>query len=343
MKIKVGIIGYGLSGRVFHAPLLKKISDFEVTQIFSSKEKEVRLDFPNAKIASSVDELLRSDVDLVVVTSPNIEHFSQAKAALSLGKHVVVEKPFVAKFSEAEELIALAESKKKVLSVFHNRRWDGDFLWMKEALRAGRFGEWTLFESRFDRFRPALPMLDQRRWRDQALPMSGVFWDLGPHLVDQAICLFGFPKEIQLRLLFQRKDAIVDDGFILQMGYGNQSHGTSKMVVLSASSVCSFPEIRMRLDALKGGAQIFGLDGQEEALKTASGAPQPQILRSFDGENRSESAIPVGDYTQFYQGMRDSILYGKDAPVTAQEAADTIQILDLAIRSHHLGQRLPVR
>ncbi|MBL7715585.1 MAG: Gfo/Idh/MocA family oxidoreductase [Bdellovibrionales bacterium] len=344
--VKVGLIGYGLSGRVFHAPFLKKLPEFQVTQVFSSREKEVRFDFPDAsktKLAASVDDLLKSDVDLVVITSPNTEHYSQAKAALQLGKHVLLEKPFVAKLSEAEELMALAEQKKKVLSVFHNRRFDGDFIWMKEALRGGRFGDWTFFESRFDRFRPLLPAVEQRRWRDQPLSMSGVFWDLGPHLIDQAICLLGFPKDIQLRLLFQRAGATVDDGFILHLGYGNQSHGTSKLAVLSAGSVVAFPEFRMRLDAAKGGAQIIGMDGQEESLRTGQGQAIRQKLRTFDGDSNQESDIPVGDYTQFYQGIAEAILYGKDAPVTAQEAADVVQIMELAIRSHHLGQRLPVR
>lgn len=335
--IKVGLIGYGMSGRVFHAPLLNALPDFKITHVFSSREKEVALDLPDAKRVSSVDELISSDCDLVIVTSPNTEHFKHTHAALTANKHVVCEKPFVAKVDQIAELIELADRKKKVLSVFHNRRWDGDFIEMKKWVRDNRLGDWLSFESRFDRFRPSLPNLEQRRWRDRPLAMSGVFWDLGPHLIDQAIVLFGFPKEVQLQLLFHRAGAEVDDGFVLHLGYGK------KNVILRASSVCSFADIRMQLDAQKGGFQILGMDGQEDALKTGAKTIVSQKARSFDGSSEMQLEVEPGSYSGFYLGVRDAILNGIDPPVTAHEAADVIQVIEYAIKSHQMGQRLPLR
>lgn len=189
-KIRVGLIGYGYASKTFHAPLIMGTPGLELAAVSSSDETKVKADWPAVSVVSEPRHLFNDPhIDLIVIPTPNDTHFPLAKAALEAGKHVVVDKPFTVTLSQARELDALARSTGRVLSVFHNRRWDSDFLTLKALLADGVLGEVSLFESHFDRFRPQV----RDRWREQGGPGSGIWYDLAPHLLDQAIQLTFWP------------------------------------------------------------------------------------------------------------------------------------------------------
>ena len=182
--LRVALIGYGAAGRTFHAPLLRHAAGLELAVVATSRGDELALALPGVEAVSAPhDALSRADIDLVVIASPNATHAPLAEAALRAGKHVVVDKPFTLRLADARALAALAEASGKLLTVFHNRRWDSDFLGLQAMLCAGRIGRVTHLESRFDRFRPKV----QDRWRERAEEGGGIWFDLGPHLVDQVL------------------------------------------------------------------------------------------------------------------------------------------------------------
>lgn len=196
-NIRVGLIGYGYASKTFHAPLIAGTPGLELAVISSSDETKVKADWPTVTVVSEPKHLFNDpNIDLIVIPTPNDTHFPLAKAALEAGKHVVVDKPFTVTLSQARELDALAKSLGRVLSVFHNRRWDSDFLTLKGLLAEGVLGEVAYFESHFDRFRPQV----RDRWREQGGPGSGIWYDLAPHLLDQAITLFGLPVSMTVDL-----------------------------------------------------------------------------------------------------------------------------------------------
>lgn len=196
-NIRVGLIGYGYASKTFHAPLIAGTPRLELAVISSSDETKVKADLPTVTVVSEPKHLFNDpNIDLIVIPTPNDTHFPLAKAALEAGKHVVVDKPFTVTLSQARELDALAKSLGRVLSVFHNRRWDSDFLTLKGLLAEGVLGEIAYVESHFDRFRPQV----RDRWREQGGPGSGIWYDLAPHLLDQAITLFGLPVSMTVDL-----------------------------------------------------------------------------------------------------------------------------------------------
>lgn len=208
--IRVGLVGYGYASKTFHAPLISGTSGLALTMVSSSDAAKVHADWPGVKVVSAASELLDDpEIDLVVIATPNDTHFPLAKAALEAGKHVVVDKPFTVTLSQARELESLAKHCGRVLSVFHNRRWDSDFLTVRTLINEGQLGEVCYFESHFDRFRPQV----RQRWREQAGPGSGIWYDLGPHLLDQAVALFGLPVSITVDLAQLRPGAQSTDYF----------------------------------------------------------------------------------------------------------------------------------
>jgi len=191
--IKTAIVGYGFSAKTFHLPFVNALPEFEVSAISSSQVDAVMRDWPNAVHYFTVEEMLQnSDVQLVIITAPNDVHFSLAKLALENNKHVILEKPFVTKIADGQALISLAEEKGLILTVYHNRRWDGDFLTVKKLIAENKLGDIKYFESHFDRFKPTV----RQRWREQSQDGGGLLFDLGPHLIDQALQLFGLPEAV---------------------------------------------------------------------------------------------------------------------------------------------------
>lgn len=329
MTIRVGVVGYGLSGAVFHAPLIRACEAMELAAVQTSREAPNRVE--------SLDALLERS-DLVVIASPNTTHFAIAKAALEAGKHVVVDKPFTVTLEEADELIRIAGQYGRVLTVFHNRRWDSDFLTLKRILP--RIGAISLYEAHWDRFRPSI----KQSWRETEEPGGGVWYDLGAHLVDQALQLFGMPESVSADIIAQRSGAKADDYFDATLHYN------SRRVCLRCSTLIANPRPRMAAHGSEASFVKLGLDSQEPTLKNGANPLDPDfgtdqqtgILTFPDGRSQS---VPNerGHYLAFYEAVADSILHGAPVPVDPADARDGLLLISLARRASDLGQRLPVR
>jgi predicted dehydrogenase len=342
LEVRVGLLGYGLAGRVFHFPLLSHVGGLCVTHVLSSKAKSAEL--PGVRIASDANQIFSDpQVDLVVIATPNQTHFDLAQRALRAGKHVVVDKPFTTTVAEAGELIAFAKQSRKLLSVFHNRRWDADFLTLKSLLRENRLGEVVHFESHFDRYRPEV----QPRWRELPGSGSGVWFDLGPHLADQALQLFGPPEAICGDLVAQRKGAKTDDYFHVVMRYG------TRRVILRAGSLVAAETPRFTVDGTQGSYTKFGLDSQEDALKRGEtpGSPgwgeDPRdgelVTPESSGAHTSRVRTLAGNYLKYYEGVRDAILKSAPNPVPPEEALQVMAVLEAAMESSRSRKELPFR
>jgi scyllo-inositol 2-dehydrogenase (NADP+) len=323
--LRTGLIGRGTAGKVFHAPLIRGVDGMELTTIAGS--------------ADAASLIADRDIDLVIVASPNVSHFPLAKAALEAGKHVVVDKPFTVTVEEADELIALATARERLLSVFHNRRWDGDFLTVRSLLP--RIGAVTLCEMHWDRFRPAI----KPGWREEPADGAGLFFDLAPHMIDQALLLFGLPDAVSADFAIQREEALVDDWFDLILSYGGAR------VRIAASMLVAAPRPRFALYGRAGSFIKTGLDPQEAALKAgqsplASGfGEEPVALHgSFAGTGGQGVRVPTlrGRYLSFYEQVAAAIRDGGPAPVGPAEARAGLFLMTLARRSAREGRRLEV-
>ena len=326
--IRVGLIGYGLAGSVFHEPLIRACEGLELRAVLTSREHPLRV--------GSVDELFER-CDLVVVASPNDSHFPLARQALEHGKHIVVDKPFTVTVEEADALIALGREAERMLTVFHNRRWAADFLTLRGVLP--RLGELFLVEANWDRFRPDV----RQRWREQPGPGAGLLADLGPHMIDEMLQLFGMPDSVSADILAQRPGAVVDDYFDLKLDYG------TRRICLRASSLVSAPRPRFSVHGSGGSFVKHGLDPQEAQLKAGMDPREPGFgvaersgtLTLPDG---SIEQVPTerGRYLDFYEAVVAAIHEGAPAPVDPADARDGLLLIDLARRAAESGRRLPV-
>ncbi len=341
--VNVALIGYGYAGKTFHAPLIVTTEAMKLSMLISSDEKKVAHDFPSMKglVSNKADDAFFDDkIDLVVIATPNDTHFDLASRALNAGKHVVVDKPFTTTTDEARELIAIARRNEKVLSVFHNRRWDSDFLTIKQLLSDNTLGEISHFESHFDRFRPVV----QQRWRESPVAGGGLWFDLGPHLVDQALQLFGDPDAVFGDLAIQRDGATAVDFFHVIMRYGNMR------AILHASALVAAESPRFKINGKAGSFIKFGLDVQEDALKRGE-LPNSQnwgcdnqdcsITTWHDGAPETKPhSLQAGRYNTYYEGVRDAIQLGKPNPVTPEQAIKVMEILELVEASSAARQEL---
>lgn len=321
MTIRTLLIGRGLGGTVFHAPLIRAVPALELVGMAGSAEAE----------AAAVAE----HADLVVISTPNRTHFPLAKAALEAGKHVVVDKPFTVTIAEADALIALAAERQRVLTIFHNRRWDGDFLTVKRLLESGRLGEPTLFEAHWDRFRPVL----RQGWKEDPAEGAGLLLDLGPHLIDQALQLFGPPEALSADVGAQRPGSRIDDYFSLTLHHGRMR------AVLSAATLVAEPRPHFAVHGTGGSYVKFGIDPQEAELKSGAD-PRETALDDRDGiltlaDGRREAvATEPGRYLSFYEAVADAILSGGPVPVDPADARDGLRLIELARRSSREGRRI---
>lgn len=329
-QIQVGLLGFGLAGSVFHAPLIQACEGLHLAAVGSRNFEGKQL--PAGVRGASIDAVLADPaIELVVVATPNDSHASFARQALLAGKHVVVDKPFVLRAADAEDLIALARKQDRCLSVFHNRRWDADFLTAQQVMAEGRLGAISYAEFHFDRYRPQL----KPRWREQPGEGAGVLYDLGPHLIDQACCLFGLPRAVTADVLAQRPGAQVDDYFHLLLDYG----GTR--VVLHASSLMPAHGPRIALYGEAASFRHFGLDCQEDDLR-AGLRPGSEAwgrmrdaraeLLSHDGEVTVIDTLR-GRYQDYYAGLVRAVRTGVEPPVAATQALDVMRVLQAAMRS----------
>jgi len=335
--IGVGLVGYGMAGRVFHAPVITSVGGLRLKKVVERHAAQSRARYPWVEVVRDVDELLRDEgVGLVVVSTPNASHFELARASLAAGKHVVVEKPFTNTSAEAGQLVELARARGRVLSVHHNRRWDGDFLTVKKLLGGGLLGRLVEYESRFDRFR------NQPRpgaWREEEGPGGGLLYDLGPHLIDQALVLFGPPRAVTADVSIQREFARTDDNFEVALHYDGLK------VTLKAGMLVRGASPRFVLRGAAGSFVKYGLDPQEEALKRGRtpadpgwGAEPEERWGTLDAEAgglhlKGRVETLAGRYQDYYQNIADAINGRAELAVKPEEAKDTVRIIELAFRS----------
>jgi scyllo-inositol 2-dehydrogenase (NADP+) len=333
--INVGLAGYGFSGQSFHRPLLQHSHNFEIHTIMSSNKEKVQADIGGVNVVPSLQELLQEDIELVVITTPNHLHYDMIKQSLTAGKHVVVEKPFVTESEQGEELIRLAEENGLVLSVFHNRRWDADFLTIRNLMEKKKLGDISTYEAHFDRYRPMV----KDRWKENKIEGGGVLYDLGSHLIDQALCLFGKPQWVFADVFSQRDPEKAEDYFQITLGYDTVRIG------LYSRSIVLDPGPRYQLHGQKGSFVKYGMDRQEADLKeginpySASWGMEDEeswgTLSLIEEEevNKVKLSSEKGDYTQYYQGIFEAVRNNQPIPVRAEEALNVIEIIEACKKS----------
>jgi scyllo-inositol 2-dehydrogenase (NADP+) len=352
-EIGVAVIGFGLAGQVFHAPFVSAVPGLKLEAIVQRKGDEAARAYPNTRILRSVEEALNDPaIQLIVVGTPNETHYALAKQAMQAGKHVVIDKPFAATSTEAKELADLAASRKLILAPFHNRRWDGDFLTVRKILKEHAVGRLVTYESHFDRFRP-LPR--EATWKETGNDANGMLFDLGPHLVDQAIVLFGVPKTITASVRKDRDDTAIEDAFDITLDYPRlRAHCRATMLACINAP-------RFLLHGTQGSFRKYGLDPQEPAL--VAGAKVP---RMGEGDWLAEKdtnwgtltvapdpadpttliSTPVqtehGDYRPYYANIRDAINGTAPLAVTPEDGYRVIRLLELARQSSTEGRSIPV-
>lgn len=339
MTINVALIGYGLAGSVFHGPLIAAEPRLRLARVVSSRVAEIGAAHPQAIVAQDADTAMTdAAIDLVVIATPNKTHVALARDALMAGKHVVVDKPFALDPEEGAELIALARARGQMLTVFHNRRWDGDFLTVAKIIESHRLGEIALAELRWDRFRPAI----RDGWKEVPGEGTGALADLGPHLIDQAIRLFGYPDMIGGDVGLQRAGTLIDDYFEITLHYG------ARRVILSSSTIVAAARPRFALHGTEGSYVKYGIDPQEATMRAGGkpgdpgyGAELPTdygMLTSAAGRH----AIPTerGDWPAFYAGVADALIDGAPPPVDPADAVAGLAIIDCVRRSARDGRLL---
>lgn len=343
-KIRVGLVGYGFASKTFHAPLIAGTAELELAAVSSSDAAKVHADWPSVDVVAEAQTLFDDpSLQLIVIPTPNDTHFPLAKAALNAGKHVVVDKPFTVTLSQARELDALAKAKGLMLSVFHNRRWDSDFLTLQGLINEGRLGEVRYFESHFDRFRPEV----RQRWREQKGAGSGIWFDLGPHLIDQALQLFGPPVSIYVDLAELRPGAQTTDYFHAILTY------PQRRVVLHGSMLVAAESARYQVHGTLGSFVKYGLDPQEDRLKAGERPPQENwgydmrdgTLTLADGEGvKEETLLSVpGNYPAYYAAIRDAINGSGKNPVSAEEAIQVMELIELGLQSAEKRQAVSMK
>lgn len=343
-SLDVALLGYGFASKTFHAPLLVRVPGLRLTHIVSSDSAKVKKDYPDISVLAKPEEAFsRPEIDVIVIATPNSTHFDLAQRALLAGKHVVVDKPFTNTVAEATELIKLARAQNKTLSVFQSRRWDGDFLTLRKLLADDSLGKVALFESHYDRYRP-----EQRvRWREQNVPGAGLWFDLGPHLADQTMQLFGPPESIYADLEIQRTNGLANDYFHVIFRYGKTR------AILHGGNLVVAETPRFLVHGALGSYTKFGMDTQEESLKRG-GIPgstgwgnDPRmgtlITRKDDGFETTQLPNIPGNYLGYYEGLRDAILAGAASPVTAEDGLAVIDVLETAVKSSAARAEMPFR
>ena len=327
----VALLGFGFAGRIFHAPFITTTPGLALRVVASSRTAEVAAAYPAARVvADPIEAIRRDDIALVVVATPNDTHATLADAALRAGRHVVVDKPITITLGETKSLAATAADTGRVLSVFQNRRWDSDFLGVRQALESGTIGDVIECRSEIARWRPQV----RDRWRERPGPGAGLWYDLGPHLVDQAVQLFGAPDAVRGSLRALRPGAQIDDWFLVTLEYATRE------VILASSMLAADAPPRFVVRGTAGSLVKPGHDQQERRLIDGDRPgdadwghdPDPlQVIR--DGADVVREPVPSGNYGQFYVAMRDAIRLGSTPPVTTVEATTVMAILTAAIRS----------
>lgn len=342
-KIKTALLSYGMSGKIFHAPFLNLHQGFEIIGAWERSEKRIQNDFKNARSYDSIEDLLSDEIDLVIVNTPTASHFEYAKMALLAGKHVLVEKAFTSNSAEAQELDELAKLQGLKLAVFQNRRWDSDFKTVKQIFESGVLGKLVEAEFHFDRYNPNLsPKLHKETVNDGA----GILKDLGPHLIDQAVSLFGFPKAVFADIRTTRKNSLVDDYFDILLYY-NDFRARLKAGFFVKESVASYI-----LHGEKGSFLKTRGDVQEDELKLGKkpnfddwgteSIENEGVLNAEINGNWIRKKVPTlkGNYFYFFDDLYNAIALEEKLPVTAIEGLNVMKIIEAAIESNAEAKKI---
>jgi scyllo-inositol 2-dehydrogenase (NADP+) len=336
--IDVGLIGFGLAGKSFHAPVIRAVPGLRLAAIVQRNGDEAAKAHPGVRIVRSVEDLLAIEtVRLVVIATPNQTHYPMAKQCLKVGRHVVVDKPFTTTVAEAVELLQLASNRRLILTVYHNRRFDADYQAARDVVRSGALGKIVRFESHYDRYRTHFK---PGAWRERPGPGSGVLFDLAPHLIDQAMTLFGRPEAVSADIRIEREGFSTDDAFDVTLYYAGTLRAELKTTML-----CATPRPRILLLGTKGSFVKREFDPLEDSLRNGA-IPQGDLWVLENQENwgeltvvepgeRQKSRVPSkGDWREFYANVRDA-LQGKAALlVTPQQALDVMVALELSLESN---------
>jgi scyllo-inositol 2-dehydrogenase (NADP+) len=336
--IEVGLVGFGLAGRAFHAPVIRAVPGLHLAAIVQRSGTEAAEKYPDVRIVRSMDELLAMpEIRLIVIATPNETHYPFARQCLEAGRDVIVDKPFTTTLEEAKSLVNIAKEAGRLLTVYQNRRYDGDFQAIRELVAAGTLGRIVRFETTYDRFRP---QLKPGAWRETTRPGSGILFDIAPHLIDHALVLFGLPEAVTADIRAERKNAAADDAFDITLHYSN-----GMRAVLRSSILAAAPRPRFVLLGTQGSFVKQTFDPQEMNLRrghipsdTAWGAEPEEnwgILTIPAGESFEQRRIPSAacDYRDYYANVRDAILGRAELAVTPEYALDVMRLLELARES----------
>ena len=337
--INIGLVGFGFAGQVFHAPVIRAVPGLRLTTIVRrSGERDAR--YPEVEFVRTMDELLARPIDLVVIATPNTSHHPLTKQCLLAGRHVVCDKPFTITLDEARELVELARAQRRVLSVYQERRYTGDCVTVAKLVADGVLGRIVTYEAHFDRYRPGLK---PGAWREATLPGSGVWRDLGPHLLDQALLLFGTPQAIGADIRIERDGAAVDDAFDVTLHYPHmRAHLRGTM--LASGTAPTFI-----VHGTRGSFIKYGMDPQEGDLK-AGRTPdesnwdvEPAALHGTLTTPDGSRTIPTtpSNFTRYYENVRDAINGTAPLAVTPDQALDVMRGLVLAHASSRERRVLP--
>jgi scyllo-inositol 2-dehydrogenase (NADP+) len=346
-RITVGIASFGMSGKVFHAPLLSHHARFHLKRIIQRTGDDAQKAYPDAIVSQSVDDLLSDPgIELIIVNTPDKNHYDLAKRCLDAGKHVVVEKPLTLNVAQAEELTEHALRQQRMLTVFHNRRWDGDFMTVGKVVRSNVLGRLVEFESHYDRYRN---FIQQNSWKERSEDGTGILFNLGSHMIDQVLVLFGMPQALTAHLRIVRTGGEVDDWYDIRLHYAELS------VLLRASLLVKEPGPRYSLHGSQGTFVKYGLDPQEEALKKGIEPGSPgwgaeemewfgTLTTEKGGVTKSAKVQTLpGNYMEFYEGVAGCLSNGANPPVSAIEATNVLRIIEAAIESNRRRATVEIR
>lgn len=336
-KIQVGIASYGMSGEVFHAPLLFSNPSYMLKGVVERNKLKSTSRYPHINVARSFEELISDkEIELIVVNTPNETHYTYTKLALEAGKHVVVEKPFANNSKEAEDLIEIAKKNKRTLSVFQNRRWDGDYKGVRKVVSGKLLGELIEYEAHYDRYRN---FVETHSWKEETGPGSGIVYNLGSHMIDQVVVLFGAPYSVWADIRIQRTGGKVDDFYEIVLNYGHMR------VTLKSGYLVREAGPRYIIHGNLGSFLKFGIDPQEQALKDGKLPNVPGwgveskewwgILNTEINGVHIEGKVetPPGSYQDFYNNIYEVIRNGAELAVKPEEVLITVKIIEKAYQS----------
>jgi scyllo-inositol 2-dehydrogenase (NADP+) len=344
--IEVGLIGYGLAGRAFHAPVIRAVPGLRLAAILQRRGNEAAGKYPDIRIVRTVAELLAiQEIRLVVIATPNDTHFAIAKACLAAGRDVLVDKPFAATLAEARTLVELSKKAGRLITVYQNRRYDGDFQAMRELVAGGTLGRIVRFETNYDRYRP---QLKPGAWRETTRAGSGILFDIAPHLIDHALALLGVPEAVTADVRKEREGAVADDGFDILLHY---KHGTR--AALRSGILAAAPRPRFVVHGTHGGYVKQAFDPLENNLRhgkiPAEGpwGAEPEenwgVLTVPSDEGFTKRRIPSAacDYRNYYANLRDALLGKTALAVTPEWSLDVMRILEMARESSEKRCTIP--